>query len=171
MENRSFVPDNIPADLKKSWHIPRPTLARSSHSSQGSTSSNNSTQSARSGSLLLTAANLAQIHQDNNVHTSPSSNTRDLNIQYYLERTNQDNELIASLPKSVKQPEQDNVSIASSMHFTVVNVNSRPKVLKRSCCRKHQLTILVVSMSVLFTIGILMAVYLLEMRARDQRRY
>ncbi|CAH1130515.1 unnamed protein product [Ceutorhynchus assimilis] len=176
MDNQSFVPDNIPADLDKSWHIPRPTLARSSNSSQGSASSNNSTQSARSGSLLLTAANLAQIHQETREVKDSSSadamTTRDLNIQYYLENNDKHNDLIASLPKTNKQPEPDNVSIASSMHFTVVNVNSRPhRVPKRSFCRKHQLTILVLSMSALFTIGILAAVYVLEMRARDQRRY
>ncbi|KAH0999421.1 hypothetical protein HUJ04_005658 [Dendroctonus ponderosae] len=157
----------IPADLDKSWHIPRPTLARSSHSSQGSTSSNNSSQSAKSGSQLLTATNLAQIHQD-----EEKLSARDINIQYYLDQANKTSELIAALPKACKQPEPDNVSIASSMHFTVVNMNSRPpRVPKRSCCRKHQLTILVLSMSALFTIGILAAIYVMEMRARDQRRY
>ncbi|KAL1514157.1 hypothetical protein ABEB36_003463 [Hypothenemus hampei] len=173
MDNQSFIPDSIPADLEKSWHIPRPTLARSSNSSQGSASSNNSTQSARSGSLLLTAANLAKIHhqEDKEVEWRAMS-TRDLNIQYYLDKTNKDNQLIAALPKQCKQPEPDNVSIASSMHFTVVNVNSRPsRVPKRSFCRKHQLTILVLSMSVLFTIGILVAIFVLEMRANNQRRY
>lgn len=170
MDNASFVPDNIPADLEKSWHIPRPTLARSSNSSQGSTSSNNSTQSARSGSLLLTAANLAQIHPQ--IPEEGAISTRDLNIQYYLEKSNKDNAIIAALPKTCKQPEPDNVSIASSMHFTVVNINSRPsRVPKRSFCRKHQLTILVLSMSALFTIGIIAAIYVMEMRARNQRRY
>ncbi|XP_066155658.1 uncharacterized protein [Euwallacea fornicatus] len=170
MDNKSFIPDNISADLEKSWHIPRPTLARSSNSSQGSTSSNNSTQSARSGSLLLTAANLAQIHPQNPEDEAIS--TRDLNIQYYLEKTNKDNEFIAALPKTRQGPEPDNVSVASSMHFTVINVNSRPsKVPKRSFCRKHQLTILVLSMSALFMVGILVAIYVMEMRARDQRRY
>ncbi|XP_030755165.1 uncharacterized protein LOC115881702 [Sitophilus oryzae] len=171
MDNQSFVPDNIPADLDKSWHIPRPTLARSS---QGSTSSTSSTQSGRSGSLLLTAANLAQIHQNQQEkHESESSAmcTRDQNIQYYLERTNQDNAFLASIPKTStkKTDDQDNVSIASSMHFTVVNMITRPRVPKRSCCRKHQLTILVTTMSTLFTLGILAAILLLEMRARNQR--
>ncbi|KAF7279457.1 hypothetical protein GWI33_007222 [Rhynchophorus ferrugineus] len=162
---------HIPADLDKSWHIPRPTLARSS---QGSTSSTSSTQSGRSGSLLLTAANLAQIHQkqQQDVESQASvgaMSTRDQNIQYYLERNDQDNAFLASLPKINRKPDPDNVSIASSMHFTVVNMNARPSMAKRSCCRKHQLTILVTTMSVLFTLGILTAILLLEMRARNQR--
>ncbi|XP_060516988.1 uncharacterized protein LOC132696265, partial [Cylas formicarius] len=155
----------IPADLDKSWHIPRPTLARSSESSQGSTSSKSSTQSVRSGSLLLTATNLAQIHQ-NQQEADNSLSTRDQNIQYYLEQSNRDNDLLAALPK--KNPEPDNASIASSMHFTVVNVNTRQKQPKRSCCRRHQLTILVMTMSALFTVGILTAIFLLEMRARNR---
>lgn len=48
------------------------------------------------------------------------------------------------------------------MHFTVVNVNTRTQTKSRSFCRKHQLTILVVSMSVIFTLGILAAVWCLE---------
>ncbi|KAJ8918495.1 hypothetical protein NQ315_008193 [Exocentrus adspersus] len=156
----------IPADLEKSWHIPRPTLARSSKSSQGSTSSNNSTQSAKSGSLLLTAANLAQIHHQGS--TENATSIRNQNIQYYLEQTSS-NDLLALPTNDTKKPEPDNVSIASSMHFTVVNVNTRQKPPQRSFCRKHQLTILVLSMSALFTIGIMAAIFLLEMRAKNQR--
>lgn len=110
---------------------------------------------------MLTAANLAQIHPQ--IPEDGAISTRDLNIQYYLEKSNKDNAIIAALPKTCKQPEPDNVSIASSMHFTVVNVNSRPsRVPKRSFCRKHQLTILVLSMSALFTIGIIAAIYVME---------
>lgn len=123
-------------------------------------------QSARSGSLLLTAANLAQIHPQ--IPEEGAISTRDLNIQYYLEKSNKDNAIIAALPKTCKQPEPDNVSIASSMHFTVVNINSRPsRVPKRSFCRKHQLTILVLSMSALFTIGIIAAIYVMESKFID----
>ncbi|CAH1187557.1 unnamed protein product [Phyllotreta striolata] len=169
MENRSFVPDSIPADLEKSWHIPRPTLARSSNSSQGSASSNNSTQSVRSGSLLLTAANLAQIHhlqqeqESRNAIQSAPASIRDQNIRYFLE--NQPSGNVAD--KKFADP--DSVSIASSTHFTVVNVNTRQKSPKRSFCRKHQLTILVLTMSAVFTIGIMAAIILLEMRAKSQR--
>lgn len=174
MENKNFIPDSIPAaDLDKSWHIPRPTLARSSQSSQGSTSSN-STQSVRSGSLLLTAANLAQIHQleqpPDGDNPPPTTSTRDQNIQYYLQT--QSNDGVAHLPPSInvnKKKDPDNVSIASSTHFTVVNMHTRHRPPQRSFCRKHQLTILVLTMSVLFTIGIMAAILLLELRAQNQR--
>ncbi|XP_049822934.1 uncharacterized protein LOC109599528 isoform X2 [Aethina tumida] len=163
----------IPADLAKSWHIPRPTLAHGSKSSKGSTSSNNSTQSARSGSLLLTAANLAQIHQaDEAMEARDAATTRNQNIQYYLQSAGGGDALglpVGGLGAAKKPVEPDNVSIASSMHFTVVNMNTRQTAPKRSFCRKHHITILVLSMSALFTIGILTAIFLLEMRAKRQR--
>ncbi|KRT82275.1 hypothetical protein AMK59_4686, partial [Oryctes borbonicus] len=142
------------AELDQSWHIPRPTLARSSKSSQGSTSSNNSTQSAKSGSLLLTAANLAQIHADS-VEKETTCKTKEENLRYYLEKAGQSNPLFSLSSENIKKPDPDTVSVASSMHFTVVNVDTRPSVRPRSFCRKHQLTVLVVTMSALFTIGIL----------------
>ncbi|XP_065163927.1 uncharacterized protein [Atheta coriaria] len=175
-ENKGYIPNSsTSADLMQSWHIPRPTLARSSNSSQGSTSgSTNSTQSARSGSLLLTAANLAHIHKATQqspgmAGTSPS--TRNENIKYYLESTGSldaSREAALKLPTAdeCKKVDADAASIASSMHFTVVNVNSRPQVRTRSFCKKHQLSVLVVTMSAIFTIGIITAVFLLEMRAK-----
>lgn len=165
MENRSIVPNNISADLNQSWHIPRPTLARSSKSSQGSTSSNNSTQSVKSGSLLLTAANLAKIHKQESTKSLVSN--RDNNLQYYLQQVNS-NQYLSIPTTNLKKVDPDNASVASSMHFTVVNVNTRTQTKSRSFCRKHQLTILVVSMSVIFTLGILAAVWCLELRARRQ---
>lgn len=117
-------------------------------------------QSAKSGSLLLTAANLAQIHHQESTSDDAVS-TRNQNIQYYLQQTS-NNDLLALPMNNTKKTEPDNVSIASSMHFTVVNVNTRQKPPQRSFCRKHQLTILVLSMSALFTIGILTAIFLLE---------
>ncbi|KAK9688145.1 hypothetical protein QE152_g35750 [Popillia japonica] len=204
MESKNFVSNNTQAELNQSWHIPRPTLARSSKSSQGSTSSNNSTQSAKSGSLLLTAANLAQImlqsaksgsllltaanlaqiHAENvqkeTTCTTKEENlryyleqtgqrTKEENLRYYLEQTGQSNPLFSLSSENIKKPDPDTVSVASSMHFTVVNVDTRPPVKPRSFCRKHQLTVLVVTMSALFTIGILAAIVLLEMRARRQQ--
>lgn len=124
-------------------------------------------QSARSGSLLLTAANLAQIHQQyesSHPNDTEKISTRDQNIQYYLRQTNQlDSIDISPVTIGEKKPvDPDNVSLASSMHFTVVNVSTSRKPPQRSFCRKHQLTILVLTMSVLFTIGILTAILLLE---------
>lgn len=54
----------IPADLDKSWHIPRPTLARSSKSSQGSTSSNNSTQVSNTYAIIIQATSFNIIQQN-----------------------------------------------------------------------------------------------------------
>ncbi|KAF2905562.1 hypothetical protein ILUMI_00610 [Ignelater luminosus] len=167
MEDKSVVPNNISADLNQSWHIPRPTLARSSKSSQGSTSSNNSTHSVKSGSLLLTAANLAKIHKQESTKSLISN--RDNNLQYYLQQVN-NNQLLSIPINDFKKSDPDNASVASSTHFTVVNVNARTQGKSRGFCRKHQLSVLVISMSIIFTIGILAAVWCLEMRARRQQQ-
>lgn len=167
METTTATTTDVCAELEQieSWHIPRPTLtpARGSLTSLGS-SSTNSTHSARSGSLLLTAANLALIHQIQRPDISSNSRIND-NLQYYVSSGNEQ-----SLGDSLrKEKDADSVSIASSTHFTVVNVNSRPSVRKRSFCRKHQLTVLVVSMSILFLGGILAAILFMELRARKQQ--
>lgn len=117
--------------------------------------------------MLLTAANLAQIHQQYESAQPEGSeilSTRDQNIQYYLRQTNPHDPMgIVPVTIGEKKPvDPDTVSVASSMHFTVVNVSTSRKPPQRSYCRKHQLTILVLSMSVLFTIGILTAILLLE---------
>ncbi|KAK4879001.1 hypothetical protein RN001_007147 [Aquatica leii] len=161
MHGENIVSNNIPADLHQSWHIPRPTLARNSNSSEGSTSSN-STQSAKSGSMLLTAANLAQVHKQE----EKKRNSRNNNLQYYLQVNNN----FLSLPLNQKKnKDPDNASIASSTHFTVVNLNTKPQIQSRGFCRKHQLSILVISMCILFTFGVLMAIFCLEMRARKRK--
>ncbi|CAL7943305.1 unnamed protein product [Xylocopa violacea] len=141
-----------------SWHIPRPSLvgrsekdsengswahhhlhpnspSRGSTSSQGSTAS---THSAASGTLLLTAANLAN--------------------------------LAAIHPPTVTTPKQmDTASVASSTHFTVVNGLGRPTtVYRKSCCARHQLTVLVCTMSFLFMVGLLLGILYMEMRVRDK---
>ena len=59
----------------------------------------------------------------------------------------------------------DQVSIASSTHFTIVNgvgrANIKPK--SNSLCRQgRQITILIMTMSILFMIGIIGAIYLME---------
>lgn len=117
-------------------------------------------QSTKSGTLLLTAANLAQIHD--------ATSHRDANIQLYLQQSSPvgSTAIVPAFqyPKSdgEKTQDLDNVSIASSMHFTVVNVNHRPKPKQRSFCSKHQLTILVITMSVLFLVGIITAIFFIE---------
>ncbi|XP_044013601.1 uncharacterized protein LOC122855956 [Aphidius gifuensis] len=142
------------------WHIPRPSLvgksekdsdngsnwahhhnlhpnspSRGSTSSQGSTAS---THSAASGTLLLTAANLAS--------------------------------LAAMHPPTITAPKSmDNVSVASSTHFTVVNGLGRPTtVYKKSWCARHQVTVLVCTMSFLFMVGLIVGVVYMEMKHRDK---
>lgn len=58
----------------------------------------------------------------------------------------------------------DSMSMASSTHFTVVNgIGRPPKVPKSSLCdRGHQITVLIVTMSMFFMIGISLAVYFME---------
>lgn len=114
-------------------------------------------QSARSGSLLLTAANLAQV-QKAELTKEAGYSTRDQNIQYYLNQYPQNETFPGLVPK---KQEPDSASLASSTHFTVVNMNTKPPK-PRSFCRKHQLTVLVVTMSTLFTIGIMAAIWFLE---------
>ncbi|XP_054264415.1 uncharacterized protein LOC128987542 [Macrosteles quadrilineatus] len=137
------------------WFIPRPALCRdattcdcnssrsiqtvsewlSPSTSSTPSSSKSSTQSGSSGTLLLTAANLAALR----------------------------------LEQQIAKP-YDTQSLASSTHFTVVNGMSRKPLQKTAdCCRtchKHQLTAVVVTVCGLFLIGLSLAVYYIDMRAR-----
>lgn len=64
-----------------------------------------------------------------------------------------------------KAKDSDQVSIASSTHFTVVNGFGRSNIKTKSnsiCRQGRQLTILIVTMSVLFMIGIIAAIYLMD---------
>ncbi|XP_021934559.1 uncharacterized protein LOC110837070 isoform X2 [Zootermopsis nevadensis] len=93
--NVEYGSANVPTDLAN-WHIPRPSLwcadsnctchiarerpewpgdlqGRGSTSSQASSSSNTSTQSGASGSLLLTAANLAALRYEPTIMKSPDT--------------------------------------------------------------------------------------------------
>lgn len=58
----------------------------------------------------------------------------------------------------------DSISMASSTHFTVVNGIGRPPKVPKSglCDRGHQITVLIVTMSIFFMIGISLAVYFME---------
>ncbi|XP_041631372.1 uncharacterized protein DDB_G0271670 isoform X1 [Drosophila kikkawai] len=164
---------------------------RGSRSSQGSSDSNNSTRSAASGSLLLTAANLerfAEIHKKQERHNKmliqPSSNpsSSNYNANLALASSNGKDAVIAIDGQQqageaeadpnlqyIKTKDLDTVSIASSMHFTMVNgEGGPPKKPKRGLCdRGRQVTVLIVSMSTIFMLLIMGMVYALEMRARD----
>lgn len=63
-----------------------------------------------------------------------------------------------------KTKDLDTISIASSTHFTVVNGMGGPqrKIKNGLCSRGHQITVLILSMSFVFLIGIVGAVWFLE---------
>ncbi|XP_063701970.1 uncharacterized protein LOC134832015 [Culicoides brevitarsis] len=171
-------------------------IKRGSRSSQGSTDSNHSSHSASSGSLLLTAANLenfARIHH--NQHKKPISpyiKEEDCNeISAYQANITMNPDVGRSekggrvpdidtitidIPSDVfrskltrNAKDFDSISLASSTHFTVVNGIGRPPKVPKSglCDRGHQITVLIVTMSIFFMIGISLAVYFMEMRARE----
>ncbi|XP_016837579.1 uncharacterized protein LOC100122311 isoform X1 [Nasonia vitripennis] len=149
---------DLPTNLSN-WHIPRPSLVAKSEKnesengtwkhhpdsppSRGSTSSQGSTvstHSAASGTLLLTAANLANLAA---IHPP---------------------RIGALGPKQM-----DTASVASSTHFTVVNGLGRPSNnCQKSWCARNQLTVLVCTMSFLFMLGLLAGVLYIEMRARGR---
>lgn len=74
-------------------------------------------------------------------------------------------------PKTFKKTKDfDSVSVASSTHFTVVNgIGRQPKMPKSGLCdRGHQITVLIVTMSAVFMIGIVAAVYFMESKFFNQ---
>ncbi|CAO1403611.1 unnamed protein product [Diamesa hyperborea] len=177
----------------KTWYIPRVSLSsnssnsvpkRGSRSSQGSTDSNNSTHSA--SSLLLSVANLENftklqtkqpptstyLSHDWQKDTSiaidgTDSQIGDRNKHLLLNMT-------AINANREKAKDFDQLSIASSTHFTVVNGFGRSNINRKSnsiCRDGRQITILIVTMSVLFMAGIIGAIYFMEMRARDMPMY
>jgi hypothetical protein len=76
---------------------------------------------------------------------------------------NMHGELDAIHQHKAKDPDQ--VSVASSTHFTVVNGFGRANVRPKSsslCSPGRQITILVVTMTLLFMIGIIGAIYLMD---------
>ncbi|XP_011500192.1 PREDICTED: uncharacterized protein LOC105364042 isoform X2 [Ceratosolen solmsi marchali] len=143
-------PTNLP-----SWHIPRPSLvgrsernsesgtwkhhsdspSRGSTSSQGSTAS---THSAASGTLLLTAANLANL-----AAIEPPRVTAPKQLD------------TASMASSTHFTVVNGLSRPSTAY-------------KKSWCARNQLTVLVCTMSFLFMLGLLAGVLYMEMRARGR---
>lgn len=159
-------------------------------------------QSASSGSLLLTAANLeklAQIHKKQQIqspaleystihlkqyHTNITTSThqqKPKQQQSQLEKSNRTNGLQSidniesnsiSIPidesmdniTQLKTKDFDTISMASSTHFTVVNGMGRPErnIKDGPCSRGHQITVLIITMSLIFLIGILGAIFFLE---------
>ncbi|XP_025420691.1 uncharacterized protein LOC112690811 [Sipha flava] len=135
--------DNNIIDVYK-WSIPRPSFSSSgqedsSDKSQPDSSTSPNQLSIKSKSsttkLLLCAENL-------NAHNK------------YIDR---DNDL-------------DTLSVASSNHFTIVNGmggHKRNKSIKpiQCCCERHQLTVLVISMTIVLFLTIVYCVYYVHRRA------
>lgn len=145
-------------------------------------------QSASSGSMLLTAANLEQLAQ---IHRKTATQHQQHPIieQMTTYNANITSAVTASVgsdasaaPTSTiipidqlmiqqhhrlhggKTKDMDTVSMASSTHFTMVNGVGGPQRKTKSgiCDRGHQITVLILTMSMIFFIGICGAVFLLE---------
>lgn len=134
-------------------------------------------QSASSGSMLLSAANVARMNVRNTESEELGNYHNKLNG---LVRKPYVNEAVVAIPeeshetsdsmwKGVKRDSgrgHDAASVASSTHFTVVNgyTKQRPEKEPKSCCcnQSHQITVLVISMTILFSACILAAICFVE---------
>ncbi|KAL7036904.1 hypothetical protein ACKWTF_008988 [Chironomus riparius] len=163
-------------------------------SSQGSSS--NSLHSA--SSLLLSVQNLEKFtrmtnnqdrinklrmipqnecdNENNKLQSSAATNNHmiiDMNKIIDGKTTNGNNnddiDTACSQNYQLRRKDHDQLSIASSTHFTLVNGCGRSSNLKaqNSFCRHgRQITILIVTMTIFFTIGILFVLYLMDRRAK-----
>lgn len=136
--------------------------------------------------MLLTAANLeqlAQIHKRNELNQAPSSTGKSM-LQANVERlTSTYSANITAVAAGVavdgspttiisigasagadRLKDADAMSLASSTHFTMVNGVGGPQRKHKSglCDRGHQITVLILTMSAIFLIGICGAVFMLE---------
>ncbi|XP_065207013.1 uncharacterized protein LOC135836239 [Planococcus citri] len=127
--------------------LPSPTNEKMNSSSSSTTSSKSSSKSANSNTLLLTAANLAAFKFDN---VTPH------------------HEYVTSNGKNY-----DTESLASSTHFTLVNGMERkiPKHMKpvECCCERHQLSILITTMTLVFSFTIFLCIYFVQAKAQDDQ--
>jgi len=135
--------DDIVIDVYK-WSIPRPSFSSSKQDDSSVKSQSNSSTSpnqlsikskSSTATLLLCAENL-------DTHNKYMDHNNDL----------------------------DTLSIASSNHFTIVNgmgEQNRYKTNKptQCCCERHQLTVLVISMTIVFFLTIVYCVYYVHRRA------
>lgn len=118
-------------------------------------------------SLLLTVANLENFakiqEQTRHQHQIASTIDKIHNKTSSFVNINPNNFLSSAHMKPTK--ELDQLSTASSTHFTMVNGFGRSNMNRKSsylCKRSQQVSILIITMSVLFMIGITTAVVLLE---------
>ncbi|CRK98412.1 CLUMA_CG011770, isoform A [Clunio marinus] len=154
---------------------------RGSRSSQGSSDSEQSIHSA--SSLLLTVANLenfAKIQdQTRNHHINFHQHNLHLSgsVNDIAKTHNKSSSVINIHPNNLLSPphlkptkELDQLSTASSTHFTMVNGFGRSNMKRNSsyiCKRSRQVSVLIITMSVLFLIGISTAVVLLESKCHN----
>lgn len=142
--------------------------------------------------MLLTAANLeqlAQIHKKTPILQREQSNRLTYNTNITLNNSRTDNngseraanDTIISIDHHMiqhhlqqqrlqnKTKDVDAMSMASSTHFTMVNgVGGPQRAIKDGICsRGHQITVLILTMSVIFLIGICGAVFMLERKYPD----
>lgn len=144
----------------------------------------------------MTAANLeqlAQIHKKtplthhqfhtNDYHTQQQQEHRLYNANITLNsidassrlpsgmmhRINEDTIIPIGIDSNqIKTKDLDTMSMASSTHFTVVNGMGGPQRVAKDglCSRGHQITVLILTMSLMFLIGISAAVFMLESKLK-----
>ncbi|KAL4130698.1 hypothetical protein QTP88_008099 [Uroleucon formosanum] len=135
--------DNTVIDVYK-WSIPRPSLSswrqkNSSDKSQPDSSTSPNQLSIKSKSSTTSTLPLCAENLD--AHNK------------FIDRNN----------------DLDTLSVASSNHFTIVNGigHNRHKSRKPTtcCCEQHQLTVLVISMTIVFFLTIVYCIYYVHRRA------
>lgn len=130
-----------------------------------------------SGSLLLSAANLARMNGRSTVQgecyqiqpQSISLGSQSMMSKAVMSIPEESSEATDKFWSDVKRGSlagPDATSVASSTHFTVVNgfTKHRPSKEPKSCCcdHSHQITVLVISMTILFSACILAAICFVE---------
>lgn len=131
-------------------------------------------QSVSSGSLLLNAAHLARMQgnaiQEYGCYSKPDHYGRKSGLSEAIvaipEETRDQTDSFWNGVKRGSATAPDATSVASSTHFTVVNGFTKQRTGKepKSCCcdHSHQITVLVISMTILFSACILAAICFVE---------
>lgn len=115
-------------------------------------------------------ANLVHVSKDYQLAAMQQQQTTDNRGKYHQDQTqhfgNTTDAVINIDPNLnfIKTKDLDTVSIASSMHFTMVNgeAGANKKTKKGLCDRGRQVTVLIVTMSTIFLLLIIGMVYALE---------
>ncbi|PSN52968.1 hypothetical protein C0J52_03627 [Blattella germanica] len=142
----------LPAPVLPNWHIPRPSLWKAD--------SECPCHMPREHSKPGRGSKSSQGSSSSNTSTQSGSSGSLL-----LTAAN-----LAALRCETVAKAPDTMSVASSTHFTVVNGITRRKAqpLPTCCCHSHQLTALVITMSIIFLIAIIVAVLFLESVEMDR---